>query len=147
MASSRMIAIYVLLIFDLVWIYIALHIHYSTALKAFMATQFALLFLGGLLNVITVAFNGGRMPYLPAFEVAGGPDSLHVLATMATRLPWLIDRFPPGGSSIGDLIVDAGTACILVTIPLGLREWRRSRTKDRTAPAVPAKRAREERRT
>lgn len=70
--------------------------------------------LGGLSNVAVVAANGGRMPVVvPGLNRAGDfTDASHAVATAATRLTWLADRFPmpvfPGVAGPGDGLVVLG---------------------------------------
>lgn len=81
----------------------------------------ALLGLGLLLNLTVVAANGG-MPVVTAAVAAVKPgliapliaarDFVHVLATSATRLPWLADIIPVPGPSWITSVASAGD-CLL----------------------------------
>jgi len=75
----------------------------------------ALIAIGTFANVLVISLNGG-MPFEPAVaEAAGVPqpnDSLHVLLTTETRLPFLADIVPFGLAhgvfSIGDYLIAFG---------------------------------------
>jgi hypothetical protein len=74
--------------------------------------------LGGLLNFLAISLNGWRMPVMTDGDVSGAWQ----LATPATRLPWLIDRFSYLHGqyetiySIGDVLIVSGTLLTIAGI-------------------------------
>jgi hypothetical protein len=74
--------------------------------------------LGGLLNFLASSLNGWRMPVMTDGDVSGAWQ----VATPATRLPWLIDRFSYMHGdyltifSIGDVLILSGAVLTIAGV-------------------------------
>jgi len=79
--------------------------------------------LGGLLNFLAISLNGWRMPVMTDGDVSGAWQ----IATPATHLPWLIDRFSylhgqyETVYSIGDVLIVSGALLTIAGMYRGVK--------------------------